>query len=381
MAKKIQKKIKQSRRTLLTSFGTRERALAEGFFHQRPLHSPGSDLAEASKAKDGFAAVLERQADEFSNVDYCQRRAGLLSRLSKNSYVEQIITTRKDQITKYLKYCTNAHQRGWRIVPAFIDPTRSIYSEEMSRDVDLLAGAVQDMGLGGKLDGKDTFSEFVYKLVPDALVFGQINVEKVYNRDNGKILHWRHVPAVTMGVLNNYSFDPKFEINGQYPKYFQQMDGQVNALWWPWEMVFYTMDWDYRDPKSQYGYPRLLKALSIIQGLDRYDEMIDRFFKQGYLGTKIIGLEDSTQENVNETSDVMKGAFSGSSGAFQHMVMDVGRGLEVYDIASTIDPTLLGIRDNLRRALCAFFSMSPEEVNQPMDDHQVSRDRTGRYCG
>ena len=372
------KRIQHAPMSFVTSENTAQRRAAENYYHKVENPLDGQNDSELSRLKDGFAAVLERQFNHYEPVEYCNRRSKYIQALSKNEYVEAIIALRTNQIARYANYTPNGYDKGWRIVPVFADPSRSIYSSETSKDIEILAAAIQDLGFGGKLDGKESFSIFLRKCTIDAMVYGQISIEKIKNKMNGKVVRWRHRPSSTIGVLNNESLKSEFAVNGEYPKYFQQIDGAFMGMFYPSEMVFHNTDWDHRDVKSQYGYPTLLKAHTVVEDLDRYMRQVHLFYKQGYQGSKILSFTKAGQQKVDEASRTIRSSLSGTEGSYRVGVIDEGEGAQVLDVSSQIDDSILKLRDNSVRVLCSLFTTSPEEINYPMDDNQVSRDRTGR---
>ena len=375
---KVIKRLTQAPLAFVTSADTRQRDAISSYYRKVDRFPTDQQIAEESYLKDGFSAVLQRESGQEDAMLYCHSRSKWLSGLSENEYVQTILRLRSEQVAQFADYSTDGYSKGWRIRPAYSDPSRSIYSMETSKDIETLSAAVQNLGFGGELDSKECFSRFLHRCVLDKLIYGHITVELIRNRNNGKISHWRHRPASTIGVMNNHSLRKVYAINGENPKYFQQIDGSVQTVFWPSEMVFHVTDWDHRNPKTQYGYPPLMKAHTIIEDLNRFIRQVHLFYKQGYHGNKLLAFSGTGQEKTNEAAKRVRGYLSGTEASYRLGVIDQGEGAQVIDIASAIDPNMLTLKDANVRLLCAMFAMSPEEVNQPMDDHQVSRDRTGR---
>ena len=372
------KSIEQDPIALISTAGTQQRRLAEEFFQVRSTGDPGENLAEASYLKDGHSAVNAREWDEFSPEEYAWRRAERLKWLSRNIYVEAIFSLRQNQIARFSDYSSDIESPGWRVVPSRPSRNTDVISLDDARDIEILSAAIQDNGFGGELDGKECFSEFLNKIACDSMVFDQMNVEIIHNKSNGKILRWKHVPAVSIGITNNYSFNPEYAINGFYPKYFQHRKGVKNALFYPFELTFYVRKWNYRNIETNYGDPELFKAEQAIMALNAYHFLVRSMNEQGYFGNKLLSLSGGGDENVVNASTVLRTALSGKNQAFKHGVIDEGAGAKILELGSTFDETWIAIKNEALRTLCAMLSTSPEEINHPMDDHQVSRDRTGR---
>lgn len=223
-----------------------------------------------------------------------------LQRMGNLYCVKNVISTRIEQITRFLKFSTDEQKEGFTI-----RRKRSLFnSKEDMKDmkemtkaeqkrVERIVRFLEDGGETDKWEMPDSFVTFVRKIMQDSLSIDQLAFE--ITRTRGQELHqFKAIDGSMIRFLDtvdpNYAhqFD-QYRYKGYLPKYCQVFDQQIvfnkqlntYVMYYPWELGFGIRNVGTDIWQNGYGRSELESLIEIITYILNGVQYNGNFFKNG----------------------------------------------------------------------------------------------------
>lgn len=220
-----------------------------------------------------------------------------LQRMGNLYCVKNVISTRIEQITRFLKFSTDEQKEGFTI-----RRKRSLFNskedmKEMTKAeqkrVERIVRFLEDGGETDKWEMPDSFVTFVRKIMQDSLSIDQLAFE--ITRTRGQELHqFKAIDGSMIRFLDtvdpNYAhqFD-QYRYKGYLPKYCQVFDQQIvfnkqlntYVMYYPWELGFGIRNVGTDIWQNGYGRSELESLIEIITYILNGVQYNGNFFKNG----------------------------------------------------------------------------------------------------
>ena len=210
---------------------------------------------------------------------------------------------------------------------------------------------------------RDTFQEFVKKIIRDTLIYDQVNFEKVFDK-NGKFVRFVAKDPSTIFFATDE--------NGQIPKtgerFVQVVGDKLVAKFDSREMAFAV-----RNPRSDiyaagYGYPELEVALKHFIAHENTETFNDRFFSHGGTTRGILlikSAERQSQHALEIFKREWKNSLSGINGSWQIPVVSAEDVKFVNMTPSARDMEFEKWLNYLINVISSIYQIDPAEINFP----------------
>lgn len=359
-----------------------------GFFLEKSKSNKGSEKS-ISFLPDSFSYNGKGYKENISRISF-----EVLQRMGNLYCVKNIINTRIDQVTRFLRFSLDDQKEGFTI-----RKKRSIFEEKDEdlskydkKEIERIVTFLENGGETDKWESKDSFIEFVRKILQDSLTVDQIAFEIVRNRAF-EIKKFRAIDASTIRILD--SQDPKFmqdfekyRYRGHLPRFCQVWAGQIvtnpitdeKVMYYPWELGYgvrnvTTSIWD-----NGYGKSELETLAEIITNILNGVSYNGNFFKNGSNPKGFINIKDEGADNstLNEFKQFWRQLLTGTQNAHKTPIFS-GLDVEWIDLQK-------GNRDMefnewtkfLIILTCSVYRIDPSELGFNFDDAKTPFGQKGQ---
>lgn len=352
----------------------RQKILAEIFneFAEKVMSNSG-ELAKS------FAAPPQQEAKSFFvdpyqminsvGLGYQQTPSQLtfqtLRRTSeKNSVLAAIILTRVNQVAAFARIQENKYSTGFLIRPRGRDKRR-LLSESETRRKERLEFIIMNTGRDYNI-ARDSFEQYLRKVVRDRLTFDQMCTEKVPT-NSGSVHHFLAVAADTIFTASpkiTKDTPPDVARAKSQIKYAQVINGKIEAQYTIHEMAFGVAN-----PRSGldihgYGFPEIEQLITTITSHLYAEEWNRRLFSQGSTVKGLLNIKGSMSFQAFEMfKRQWQAQVSGVNNAWKTPVTNQE---EVQWIPLQMNNTEMGYQmwmEYLIKIASAIYQIDPAEIN------------------
>lgn len=328
---------------------------------------------------DSFAYNGKGYKENLSRISF-----EVLQRMGNLYCVKNIVNTRIDQVTRFLRFSLDEQKEGFTIRKkrSLFDDKEVKLNKEDQKEIERIVDFLENGGETDKWECKDTFIEFVRKILQDSLTVDQIAFENIRNR-GFELKQFRAIDASTIRILD--SQDPKFTENfeqyryrGHLPRFCQVWAGQIvtnpitneKVMYYPWELGYgvrnvTTSIWD-----NGYGKSELETLAEIVTNILNGVSYNGNFFKNGSNPKGFINIKDNGADNntLNEFKQFWRQLLTGTQNAHRTPIFS-GMDVEWIDLQK-------GNRDMefnewtkfLIILTCSVYRIDPSELGFNFDD-------------
>lgn len=298
---------------------------------------------------------------EESNVQSLLNHKRMLRQFSDTIIVQSILRTRKNQVVPYLRPARYSNTGlGYTIKRK--DGTLITTAQEKNR-IRVLEDFIQSTGRKSYTQ-RDTFVEFVKKLIDELYIYDQVNTEFITNK-NHELDHFNILDGGTILVKN---IPRKID----QPRVFAQYDkaGREITTFTEEELSFYVNNPTTTIDHKGYGKSAVESAMSHLQYYTDTEQFNARFFSQGGTTKGILLINygetaQATQASLHALRQQWQAQFSGNNGAWKIPVL-TGQDAKFVNMSqSSKDMEFEAWLNYLINIVCSAFTINPEEINFP----------------
>lgn len=303
-----------------------------------------------------------------------------LQRMGNLYCVKNVISTRIEQITRFLKFSTDEQKEGFTI-----RRKRSLFSskedmKEMTKAeqkrVERIVRFLEDGGETDKWEMPDSFVTFVRKIMQDSLSIDQLAFE--ITRTRGQELHqFKAIDGSMIRFLDtvdpNYAhqFD-QYRYKGYLPKYCQVFDQQIvfnkqlntYVMYYPWELGFGIRNVGTDIWQNGYGRSELESLIEIITYILNGVQYNGNFFKNGSNPKGFIKMNgpNTNQTQLNDFKQKWRQMLTGTENSHKIPIF-AGLDLEWVDLQKgNRDMEFDNWTKFLIVLLCSVYRIDPSEL-------------------
>lgn len=303
-----------------------------------------------------------------------------LQRMSNLYCVKNVISTRIEQITRFLKFSTDEQKEGFTI-----RRKRSLFNskedmKEMTKAeqkrVERIVRFLEDGGETDKWEMPDSFVTFVRKIMQDSLSIDQLAFE--ITRTRGQELHqFKAIDGSMIRFLDtvdpNYAhqFD-QYRYKGYLPKYCQVFDQQIvfnkqlntYVMYYPWELGFGIRNVGTDIWQNGYGRSELESLIEIITYILNGVQYNGNFFKNGSNPKGFIKMNgpNTNQTQLNDFKQKWRQMLTGTENSHKIPIF-AGLDLEWVDLQKgNRDMEFDNWTKFLIVLLCSVYRIDPSEL-------------------
>lgn len=303
-----------------------------------------------------------------------------LQRMGNLYCVKNVISTRIEQITRFLKFSTNEQKEGFTI-----RRKRSLFNskedmKEMTKAeqkrVERIVRFLEDGGETDKWEMPDSFVTFVRKIMQDSLSIDQLAFE--ITRTRGQELHqFKAIDGSMIRFLDtvdpNYAhqFD-QYRYKGYLPKYCQVFDQQIvfnkqlntYVMYYPWELGFGIRNVGTDIWQNGYGRSELESLIEIITYILNGVQYNGNFFKNGSNPKGFIKMNgpNTNQTQLNDFKQKWRQMLTGTENSHKIPIF-AGLDLEWVDLQKgNRDMEFDNWTKFLIVLLCSVYRIDPSEL-------------------
>lgn len=321
-----------------------------------------------------------------------------LQRMGNLYCVKNVISTRIEQITRFLKFSTDEQKEGFTI-----RRKRSLFNskedmKEMTKAeqkrVERIVRFLEDGGETDKWEIPDSFVTFVRKIMQDSLSIDQLAFE--ITRTRGQELHqFKAIDGSMIRFLDtvdpNYAhqFD-QYRYKGYLPKYCQVFDQQIvfnkqlntYVMYYPWELGFGIRNVGTDIWQNGYGRSELESLIEIITYILNGVQYNGNFFKNGSNPKGFIKMNgpNTNQTQLNDFKQKWRQMLTGTENSHKIPIF-AGLDLEWVDLHHCLHPDSKVWTKNGQFTLGEILGNNSESLCEIWDGLHFSRSRvfkTGR---
>lgn len=279
----------------------------------------------------------------------------LLQRMGNLYCVKNIITTRIEQVMRFLRFSTDEQKEGYTIrrkrsLFSSKDESKDL-SDKDKKEIERIVNFIERGGAVSKWDGGDTLITFVKKILFDSLSLDQLAFEIVRTR-GFELNKFKAVDASMIRILDaddpQYSQDfEKYRYRGYLPKYCQVWDQQIvynkfkkeYVLYYPWELGYGVRNQSTNIYDNGYGKSELESLSEIITYVLNSVQYNGNFFKNGSNPKGFLNIKDSTanQTQLNEFKQHWRQLLTGTQNSHKIPVFQ-GLNVEWIDLHHCLHP-------------------------------------------
>lgn len=318
----------------------------------------------------------------------------LLQRMGNLYCVKNIITTRIEQVMRFLRFSTDEQKEGYTIrrkrsLFSSKDESKDL-SDKDKKEIERIVNFIERGGEVSKWDGGDTLITFVKKILFDSLSLDQLAFEIVRTR-GFELNKFKAVDASMIRILDaddpQYSQDfEKYRYRGYPPKYCQVWDQQIvynkfkkeYVLYYPWELGYGVRNQSTNIYDNGYGKSELESLSEIITYVLNSVQYNGNFFKNGSNPKGFLNIKDSTanQTQLNEFKQHWRQLLTGTQNSHKIPVFQ-GLNVEWIDLQQSNREMEF---DNWTKFLivltCSVYRIDPSELGFQFRD---SSNTLGQY--
>lgn len=303
-----------------------------------------------------------------------------LQRMGNLYCVKNVISTRIEQITRFLKFSTDEQKEGFTI-----RRKRSLFNskedmKEMTKAeqkrVERIVRFLEDGGETDKWEMPDSFVTFVRKIMQDSLSIDQLAFE--ITRTRGQELHqFKAIDGSMIRFLDtvdpNYAhqFD-QYRYKGYVPKYCQVFDQQIvfnkqlntYVMYYPWELGFGIRNVGTDIWQNGYGRSELESLIEIITYILNGVQYNGNFFKNGSNPKGFIKMNgpNTNQTQLNDFKQKWRQMLTGTENSHKIPIF-AGLDLEWVDLQKgNRDMEFDNWTKFLIVLLCSVYRIDPSEL-------------------
>lgn len=303
-----------------------------------------------------------------------------LQRMGNLYCVKNVISTRIEQITRFLKFSTDEQKEGFTI-----RRKRSLFNskedmKEMTKAeqkrVERIVRFLEDGGETDKWEMPDSFVTFVRKIMQDSLSIDQLAFE--ITRTRGQELHqFKAIDGSMIRFLDtvdpNYAhqFD-QYRYKGYLPKYCQVFDQQIvfnkqlntYVMYYPWELGFGIRNVGTDIWQNGYGRSELESLIEIITYILNGVQYNGNFFKNGSNPKGFIKMNgpNTNQTQLNDFKQKWRQMLTGTESSHKIPIF-AGLDLEWVDLQKgNRDMEFDNWTKFLIVLLCSVYRIDPSEL-------------------
>lgn len=303
-----------------------------------------------------------------------------LQRMGNLYCVKNVISTRIEQITRFLKFSTDEQKEGFTI-----RRKRSLFNskedmKEMTKAeqkrVERIVRFLEDGGETDKWEMSDSFVTFVRKIMQDSLSIDQLAFE--ITRTRGQELHqFKAIDGSMIRFLDtvdpNYAhqFD-QYRYKGYLPKYCQVFDQQIvfnkqlntYVMYYPWELGFGIRNVGTDIWQNGYGRSELESLIEIITYILNGVQYNGNFFKNGSNPKGFIKMNgpNTNQTQLNDFKQKWRQMLTGTENSHKIPIF-AGLDLEWVDLQKgNRDMEFDNWTKFLIVLLCSVYRIDPSEL-------------------
>lgn len=303
-----------------------------------------------------------------------------LQRMGNLYCVKNVISTRIEQITRFLKFSTDEQKEGFTI-----RRKRSLFNskedmKEMTKAeqkrVERIVRFLEDGGETDKWEIPDSFVTFVRKIMQDSLSIDQLAFE--ITRTRGQELHqFKAIDGSMIRFLDtvdpNYAhqFD-QYRYKGYLPKYCQVFDQQIvfnkqlntYVMYYPWELGFGIRNVGTDIWQNGYGRSELESLIEIITYILNGVQYNGNFFKNGSNPKGFIKMNgpNTNQTQLNDFKQKWRQMLTGTENSHKIPIF-AGLDLEWVDLQKgNRDMEFDNWTKFLIVLLCSVYRIDPSEL-------------------
>lgn len=303
-----------------------------------------------------------------------------LQRMGNLYCVKNVISTRIEQITRFLKFSTDEQKEGFTV-----RRKRSLFNskedmKEMTKAeqkrVERIVRFLEDGGETDKWEMPDSFVTFVRKIMQDSLSIDQLAFE--ITRTRGQELHqFKAIDGSMIRFLDtvdpNYAhqFD-QYRYKGYLPKYCQVFDQQIvfnkqlntYVMYYPWELGFGIRNVGTDIWQNGYGRSELESLIEIITYILNGVQYNGNFFKNGSNPKGFIKMNgpNTNQTQLNDFKQKWRQMLTGTENSHKIPIF-AGLDLEWVDLQKgNRDMEFDNWTKFLIVLLCSVYRIDPSEL-------------------
>jgi hypothetical protein len=303
-----------------------------------------------------------------------------LQRMGNLYCVKNVISTRIEQITRFLKFSTDEQKEGFTIrrkrsLFNSKEDTKEMTKGEQKR-VERIVRFLEDGGETDKWEMPDSFVTFVRKIMQDSLSIDQLAFE--ITRTRGQELHqFKAIDGSMIRFLDtvdpNYAhqFD-QYRYKGYLPKYCQVFDQQIvfnkqlntYVMYYPWELGFGIRNVETDIWQNGYGRSELESLIEIITYILNGVQYNGNFFKNGSNPKGFIKMNgpNTNQTQLNDFKQKWRQMLTGTENSHKIPIF-AGLDLEWVDLQKgNRDMEFDNWTKFLIVLLCSVYRIDPSEL-------------------
>lgn len=303
-----------------------------------------------------------------------------LQRMGNLYCVKNVISTRIEQITRFLKFSTDEQKEGFTIrrkrsLFNSKEDTKEMTKGEQKR-VERIVRFLEDGGETDKWEMPDSFVTFVRKIMQDSLSIDQLAFE--ITRTRGQELHqFKAIDGSMIRFLDtvdpNYAhqFD-QYRYKGYLPKYCQVFDQQIvfnkqlntYVMYYPWELGFGIRNVGTDIWQNGYGRSELESLIEIITYILNGVQYNGNFFKNGSNPKGFIKMNgpNTNQTQLNDFKQKWRQMLTGTENSHKIPIF-AGLDLEWVDLQKgNRDMEFDNWTKFLIVLLCSVYRIDPSEL-------------------
>lgn len=303
-----------------------------------------------------------------------------LQRMGNLYCVKNVISTRIEQITRFLKFSTDEQKEGFTIrrkrsLFNSKEDMKEITKAEQKR-VERIVRFLEDGGETDKWEMPDSFVTFVRKIMQDSLSIDQLAFE--ITRTRGQELHqFKAIDGSMIRFLDtvdpNYAhqFD-QYRYKGYLPKYCQVFDQQIvfnkqlntYVMYYPWELGFGIRNVGTDIWQNGYGRSELESLIEIITYILNGVQYNGNFFKNGSNPKGFIKMNgpNTNQTQLNDFKQKWRQMLTGTENSHKIPIF-AGLDLEWVDLQKgNRDMEFDNWTKFLIVLLCSVYRIDPSEL-------------------
>lgn len=308
-----------------------------------------------------------------------------LQRMSNLYCVKNIITTRIEQVTRFLRYSNDEQKEGFTIRKKrslFDTDDNKKLSKEEQKKIEYIVDFLDRGGRTDKWELPDTFITFVRKIMQDSLSIDQVAFE--ITRSKGwELDRFRAVDGSMIRLLDsvdpNYEHDfERYRFKGTLPQYCQVFEQQIvfnkqlgeYVLYYPWELGFGVRNVNTDIWNNGYGKSELESLIEIVTYILNGVQYNGNFFKNGSNPKGFIKMNGTNTNEVqlNEFKQRWRQLLTGTENSHRIPIFS-GVDLEWVDLQKgNRDMEFDNWTKFLMTLLCSVYRIDPSELGFQFKD-------------
>lgn len=321
-----------------------------------------------------------------------------LQRMGNLYCVKNVISTRIEQVTRFLKFSNDEQKEGFTIrkKKSLFDSgeDRGKMTKGERKRVERIVEFLEKGGETDKWEMSDSFVTFVRKIMQDSLSIDQLAFE--ITRTRGQELHqFKAIDGSMIRFLDtidpNYASQfERYRYKGYLPKYCQVFDQQIvfnkqlgtYVMYYPWELGFGVRNVGTDIWQNGYGRSELESLIEIITYILNGVQYNGNFFKNGSNPKGFIKMNgpNTNQTQLNDFKQKWRQMLTGTENAHKIPIF-AGIDMEWVDLHHCLHPDSKVWTKNGQFTLGEILGNNSESLCEIWDGLRFSRSRvfkTGR---